>query len=320
MVVVVTVVTTLLFTRDGSSTDPPTASPSAPSTSSDASEIASADDDKGVGIIVDEPTCAAWTPIGDTFAEQAAKGWNDRDPSIPASDWTEAQRVQHLAIADAMRSAADQTAALVKLTPHRVVRELYEQSIAYWRDYANKVPTYTPADDHLARVATGTSNALVWICSAITYGSASARAPLVVESPAPLDFAPLGDPSDPERFVTEPLSVCSQWSQAVEEFDRDTSEWLATDPNLSVSQWPPEQQAIYVEMTTVMQTNAGKMQDLGLRSGNAIFYDFATLAAQYRRGFVQSFPSYVPSDAYLANAAAELIAANDQACKAAGSQ
>ena len=319
MVVVVTVVTTLLFTRD-SSDGPPTASPSASRTSADGSEIASADDDKGIGIIVDEPTCAAWTPIGDTFAEQAAKGWNDRDPSIPGSDWTVAQRGQHLAIADAMRSAADQTAPLVKLTPNRVVRELYEQSIAFWRDYANNVPTYTPADDHLARVATGTSNALVWICSAITYGSAAARAPLVVESPAPLDFAPLGDPSNPERFVTEPLSVCSQWTQAVEAFDRETSAWLTTDPNLSVSQWPPEQQAIYVEMTTVMQSNAGEIQDLGLRSGNPTFYDFATLAAQYRRGFVQSFPSYVPSDAYLANAAAEIVAANDQACKAAGSR
>jgi hypothetical protein len=31
----------------------------------------------------------------------------------------------------AMRSAADQTVSLAKQTPHRVVRELYEQNTAY---------------------------------------------------------------------------------------------------------------------------------------------------------------------------------------------
>ena len=150
VVVVVTVVATLLFTRDGSSSpDTPTAF-APPSTSVNTSDIASANDKGPIRILTEDPTCAAWTPIGDTFAAQALKGWDDRDPSIPASAWTPEQRVQHEAIADAMRSAADQTVALVKKTPHRVMRELYEQSIAYWRTYAEQIPTYVPTDDHLA--------------------------------------------------------------------------------------------------------------------------------------------------------------------------
>ena len=42
-----------------------------------------------------------------------------------------------------MRNAADQTVNLVKMTPHRVMRELYEQFIAYARAFADAVPTYT---------------------------------------------------------------------------------------------------------------------------------------------------------------------------------
>ena len=54
-------------------------------------------------------------------------------------------------LGNAMRSAADQTVDLVKLTPHRVMRELYEQFIAYARAFADSVPTYTADDDSLGR-------------------------------------------------------------------------------------------------------------------------------------------------------------------------
>ncbi len=42
-----------------------------------------------------------------------------------------------------MRNAADQTVALAKLTPHRVMRELYQQFIAYARAYSDAIATYT---------------------------------------------------------------------------------------------------------------------------------------------------------------------------------
>ena len=47
-------------------------------------------------------------------------------PRFRCSDMvTRSTRSKYLAVADAMRSAADQTAELMKLTPHRVMRELY---------------------------------------------------------------------------------------------------------------------------------------------------------------------------------------------------
>ena len=160
VVIGLTVVATLLVTKEDAgvtaNTRTATAAPTSP-TSVDPSEFASADDDGPIEVITDEPTCAAWTPIGDTLAQKAAQGWNDRDPSIPASEWTPTQRALYEDMAEAMRSAAEETVALVKRTPHRVVRELYEQSIAYWRAFADKVASYKPENNHLALVATSTS-------------------------------------------------------------------------------------------------------------------------------------------------------------------
>ena len=76
---------------------------------------------------------------------------------FPASAWTEQQRAQYLAAGQAMRGAAAQTVGLVKLTPHRVMRELYEQFIAYARAYAQRIPNYIPADNNLVGTATSAS-------------------------------------------------------------------------------------------------------------------------------------------------------------------
>ena len=56
-------------------------------------------------------------------------------------------RAQYIAAGQSMRGAAAQTVGLVKLTPHRVMRELYQQFIAYARAYAERMPKYTPADN-----------------------------------------------------------------------------------------------------------------------------------------------------------------------------
>lgn len=318
VVVVVTVVATLLITKDDpDQATPPTTSASAPSTT-DSSDFVSADDDGPVGIITEDPTCAAWTPIAETLSAQASKGWNDRDPSIPASAWTAEQRAQHEAIAKGMRSAADGSMDLAQLTPHRVVRELYEQATAYWRAYAEAVPTYSPPKDALAQVATSAANAISNICSAIAYGSAASRAPLVSPSPAPYGAGNPQLSEKPTRYVAEVLSVCSEWISAANKLDADTADWFATDPNMPATQWSSEQRAIYERTAPILQASADQMQNLGAQSLNPIFDDFAALSTQYRRAYVQSFPSYVPADAYLVNTAAELTAANSHACRAVG--
>src|SRR6202008_1938619 len=104
-------------------------------------------------VIVEDPTCAAWAPIKDTLAAREAGTVAERDRLTPASAWTAEQRALYQDAAQAMGSAAAQTVGLVQLTPHRVMRELHEQFIAYANAYAASIPTYTPANDNLAGTA-----------------------------------------------------------------------------------------------------------------------------------------------------------------------
>ena len=217
-----------------------------------------------------------------------------------------------------MRSSADQMVALVKLTPHRVMRELYEQFIAYSRAYADRIPTYTPTDEGLAVTSSTTANAVGDICAAISFGSAPARGPLLPAVSAPAQIAPLSDPADPQRFLTETNSACVEWLGASSQFQKDTAAWLAIPSDVPASQWTPEQRTINDAVAPVMRTFADDVQGLGERSDNPTFEDFATLSAQYRRAYVQSLPSYTPSDNYLANAALKLGGVVEAACQAAG--
>jgi hypothetical protein len=174
VIAVTVVITVLVVGKDSGNSPSPT-----PTSTAGPSDIASANDKGPVTIIIEDPTCEPTRPIFDTRASVEHNGWDARDPSIPAAAWTPAMRSQYQAVAEAMRASADQMVPLVKLTPHRVMRELYEQVIVYSRAYADNIPTYTPQDDKLAIVSTTVSNAIGYICAAISYGSAAARGPLV---------------------------------------------------------------------------------------------------------------------------------------------
>ena len=319
VVVVLTVVVTLAVTRDGSGSEAPTAS-APPSTSADTSDVASADDRGPVGIITEDPTYAAWGPIVQKLSEEQDKGWREIDRSIPASDWTSSQRDTYEKAARDMSAAADQTAALVSRTPHRVMRELYSQTIAYWRAYAASVGEYTPTDNFLANTASGLSNSVNWICSAISYGSALARSQLLPPGLPPQDIAPTADVSNPKPFVKDSDSAaCGPWHNMVADYRLATSEWMQnSDPALPSSAWPPLQQELFASMVTVMRENAGTMEHLAVASSNPIWRDLAALAANYRRAYVQAIPTYLPADNYLDSAATELMVAIDEACRATG--
>jgi hypothetical protein len=318
VVVAVTVGATLLFTGGGSGDNPSTATNSPPTSGGD-SDFASANDNGPVGIITEDPTCASWEPIGDSLSAQEGNGWTDRDPSVPASSWSAEQRNQYEAVGRAMSVAADQAVALSKLTPHRVVRELYEQFIAYSRTYADRIPTYTPSDDHLAGVSSSTGAVLTWICAAITYSSAPARAPLVPPGVPPVQASEPGDPTNPQRFLTSSNPVCADWAAAISQFNTDIAEWRTTDPNIPASQWTPQQQELATAATPIMREYLHKLQDLGRESDNATLRDFAELSAQYRRAYMQSLLSYTPADNYLAHAATDAAFIVLAACQAAGS-
>lgn len=316
VVVVVTVVATLLVARNQTGSPQTASETTVPSV--DISAVASANDKGPASLILDDPTCISWAPIADALAEQQADGWIDRDPTIDSKRWTTEQRRQYEDVADAMRLAADRSLMLAEMTPHRVMRELYEQSAAYWRAYADRVPNYEPADDHLANAVSGTSNALVWICSAMESKAAEAQAPFLIDAAPPLKFSPVDAIANPQPFLEMRTRACEDWRATVADFQAQIGDWLAIDPSISADQWTPAQQEIYVRTATIMEINAGQLQNIGVQSGNPVFQDFATLAAQYRRAYISAIPSYRPSDNYLASAASQLVAAIDEACTAAG--
>lgn len=314
LVIAISVGATLLFTRDSGDGPAQTANGNPPA----AGEIASAEDTGPVSIVTEDPTCEPWRPIISTLAQKERQGWESRPYDVPASEWTPEQRQMFDDVGEAMRQAADQTVALVKLTPHRVMRELYEQSIAYWRAYADSIPTYTERDNYLAGVATDTSGALVAICDSISQRSAATRAPLVPSAPSPTKVSTLGTPNSPQPFMANSgNSVCAEWKRVSDAFDNDGSPWRDADPNISAPQWDPGRAKLMNDVIPVMDKLASDLASLGTKSGNPVLEDFAILAAQYWKAFTIAIPSYTVPDSHLSATAAYATYAVFNACAAA---
>lgn len=279
----------------------------AASRNASASGIASADDTGPVSIIINDPSCVAWGSISSNLSSTLSMlghgKWNEHDQSIPAAAWDDEQKKEYLVAGQVVRNAAAQTVGLVKLTPHRVMRELYEQFIAYARTFVEHIPTYTERDAALAGTAHSAASALAAICAAANNGSAATRAPLVEAQATPTKTAPPGNPTNPQRYLTGPNPVCADWKTTLDKFGADAAEWHGIDPSIPGTYWNPQQKAVNLAVGPIMISLANKIQQLGRRSNNPTLQDFAELSAQYRRAFVLALPTYDPSDNYLANAA-----------------
>ncbi|MCW2511122.1 MAG: hypothetical protein JWR11_164 [Mycobacterium sp.] len=315
---------TVYFTRDtssgseaasGSQSRTPGAGAANPSSAPNPADFASAADTGPVGIITAEPTCTAWTGTNDTLTAAEQNGWAERDPSMPASAWTASQKATYDAVALAMRSAADQTTALAKQTPHRVVRELYGQTTAYLTAYADSIDDYVPANDNLAQVATSTAQALTSICEAISNGSAAARASLIPAAADPT--APSATTGPPTQFFQAPTDpVCTQWQALVAKYTTAFAPWRGTNQTVPAAQWSPAQKSINDAVAPLMVSFSDEAEGLAKGTSNGVFQDFATLAAQYRRAFAAALPTYTPADGSLTRAASAVTGAIDSACLA----
>jgi hypothetical protein len=267
-------------------------------TSAAPADVASANDKGPVGIITEDPSCAPWTPITNTLAGVEGKGWTSRDPSIPASSWTPELRAQYEAVGKALRNAADQAVPLAKKTTHRVMRELYEQFIAYSRAYADSLPTYTAIDDNLA-IAGGTASLVItYVCGAVISGAAESRASLVPDQAPPATVAPIGDLSNPQRLFDKPDSVCNELSPTLQQLLQNPvfKSWVKFDPSVPAPNWPPEQQALADAVAPVMTATADALEKLVDTSSNPVVQDFIELGVQYRKTFVQSLGTYQAND------------------------
>ncbi len=313
VVVAVSVGATLFFTRGDANDDGPK---TAPTTSDAASDIASANDKGPVGIITGDPSCALWTPINDALANRQGNGWRNRDASAPAVVWSPEVREIFTDVGDAFDEAADQTVLLLKVTQHRVMRELYEQFIAYARAYADSLATYAAADNHLANVAVSATYVLINMCNAAEHGSAAARGPLVSLTDTPARLASPGISSKPPRFLKSADSVCAEWATTIAQVSGALDDFARTDPNVPVNQWSNDQRALMNAVAPALRQNADEMQSLGKRSENPVLQDFAILAVAYQRAFIAALPTYAPNDQYLYNAAAQAETVINEACLA----
>lgn len=307
-VIGVTVAVTISVTRDDTG--------NGPNPSGNTFGLASADDKGPANIITEDPTCAAWRPVADGFADATKMGWNKRDPAISAEEWTIDQRAIYEEVGHAARSAAEQTVPLAKLTPHRVMRELYEQFIAYARAYSDLIPSYTPRDNHVSGAVITISGALTYVCSAVEWKSAQARAPFIPPPPAPSQFAPLTDPNEPQRFMDEPDPTCAAWDRLLNAFDANTKAWQALESSIPASDWTPNQRAVIDAVIPVMERFARDIEETGRTTANPVIQDFATFAAQYRRAYAQALPTYTPADSFLATASLRVTSTLYEACQA----
>lgn len=267
-------------------------------TSAAPSDVASANDKGPVGIITEDPSCAPWGPITNTLTAVEGKGWRDRDPSIPASSWTPEVRAQYEAVGTAWRKAADQIVPLAKMTPHRVMRELYQQAILNLRAYSDRISTYTPIDDGFASTGVTAGLVITYICGAVSSGSAAARASLVPAQEPPKSVAAIGEIANPQRMFNTPDPVCSELNPTLDQLLLNPvfKSWAKTDPKIPVTNWPPEQQALTDAVVPVMNSTADALEKLAHESSNPIVQDFILLGVQYRRTYIQTLPTYQPDD------------------------
>jgi hypothetical protein len=316
-VIAVTAVVAVSCTKSSGGTDKPTASPT--TSGAPASDFASANDTGPVSVITEDPSCAPWVPVQQTLADSEKNGWAQRDPSLPADVWTPEIRSQYEAVRVAMRNAADQTEPLLKMTPSRVMRELYGQFISYARAYAERIPLYEPPDNELGNVANYATQVISDVCQAIDNGSAAARASRVAATSPPNKVLPAST-AEPTKFMSKPDSNCDGWERELANFDSDPRivAWRGVSPNIPAGQWTPEQRAINDAAIPAMEASANELERLGRESNNAVSEDIAGLAAQYRRAFAAATPTYSPADTYLENLPRSAIALLISACKSAG--
>ena len=311
LVIGITVGATLTFTQDSGHGGPTTP------TSGALSELASAADSEPARIITSEPTCQTFVGISNSLADVETQGWGEIRGSLgPKSEWTADQRTHVEAVTRAMRGAADQSEPLLKQTPHRVIRELYGQFIAFGRAYADSVADYLPADDGLASANVNAGSAIVGICNSINLGSAS-RAMAVDPAAGPTALADTSNALNPERFITSTSSTCTEWVSRLNNFNTQTTEWGEVDPSVPASQWTPERRALEASVRPLILAFATDIEGAGRQSGNPTLEDFAVSAALYLRAYLAVGDSYSPADGWLSYVGFKFANLVSGACRAA---
>lgn len=304
------------------------ASPTTATTATAPPVTAQSGNDAGaVGIITDDPTCVPWRSASEPWSESSPLSkWDPNSPdspiNIPASAWTPEQRAAMEKSGSTLRDIATKAVPLAQSTPHRVMRELYEQFIAYARAYSDSLNNYFPQlDVKLGVAAEGSLNALISTCNAVGDGAAVARSVLVAPEPAPPQLAPPQDPANPHRFIgTSDKSTCGEWAAVNQKFDDNPAvkDWKRFDSKVPIGQWSPEQKAAADAVAPLALGNADDIVRTAGRSNNPTIQDFAAFAAVYERAFSKALPTYGAHDGQLSTVAGSVRSLIGAACSAVG--
>lgn len=281
--------------------------------------VASAHDTAPVTVVTDEPTCGSWGSIAMPLSATGQEsGFRDRDVSIPETDWTPQLRQQYDTERTAIDNAADRVDALAKQTPHRVVREIYEQLIAYWHAYTARIAHYTARDDQLLRVTYALGDTLFALCDAIRYGAAALRGPFAdTPSPPTRALQPSANTVRRQRFLMERSNTCANFRSAFSDFNKATTAWHHDhDTDTPATKWDAQQKTLSDATGRTLNDFDNQISQLG-GSGNPTLEDFAVLAAVYGQSYVRALPTFRPSDEHLFDVTAFATSVIASACKEA---
>ncbi len=285
---------------------------------------ASAGDVGPVGLITEEPTCARWLAISPKWPIDPPTNTAGVSPvNLPRSSWTPQQQSVMQTMANNIRAEAGQTAVLANTTPHRVMRELYEQFVAYGVAFADAVAgNYVREDSGLLYSKNHLLDTLASVCVAMRGGAPAARSALVTAAPgAPSRVAPPQDPADPQRFVTaSDVPACVGLESLTRNYASNptVTAWTDSDKATPASKWDPKQKALNDAVAPIMLTLADDVERATGPGNNPVMADFGTLFAQYERVFVKALPVYDPSDFQLEAVASGMLYMLAQACQTVG--
>ena len=279
------------------------------------SGYASAADTGPVTLITNDPTCTQNTQIMQSLYDEETKGW-DQLRNTPTTQWSPQDHTTFTNMATAYNNAATQFATLAKQTPHRIMRELYEQSIAAIHTYTDP---NTPNDNATINTAIYANKTRDDICATITHNTATTRQPLAPPMPAPTNpTPPPQNPTNPAGFMPQPDPTCTDLKNAMTDIDNQTQDWINLDANIPATDWTPEQHTINTNAATTFTTYANTLQQLTTATTNPTTADLLTLGALYRHTFANTIPTYTLDDLYLYKTSVSAPLVISYACDAAG--
>ena len=276
--------------------------------------MASADDTGPLTILTDEPVCTDYQNTLADVSTAQRQGWADRNPDIPATQWTTTQHTMYEQMADALNTAADHYTLLAHRTPHRIIAELLAISIGSTRAYTNALPHYTATDNKLIRPSNNADHVLTNLCNTITTGSATNRAPLAPPMADPAIRPTPIDPDHPRTLMAKPDPICTNLHAVIDQYHTPLADWRAIETDIPATDWTPQQRDLNNTAAPLLHDQARQYLQLAGHTPDPLIADLLTLAGLYQHLYARTLGTYTPDDRHLYATAVYAIRTVANAC------